>query len=54
VERSADLKTRESVDLSSASVNRINGDSFTEVTIFIPASGGNGFFRVRIEQAKVR
>jgi hypothetical protein len=49
VERSTDLKTWEPVDLSSASVNRLDRDSFTEVTVFIPASGGNGFFRVRIE-----
>ena len=49
VERSTDLKTWEPIDLSSASVNRLDRDSFTEVTIFIPASGGNGFFRVRVE-----
>jgi len=49
VERSTDLKTWGPIDLSSASVNRLDRDSFTEVTIFIPASGVNGFFRVRIE-----
>ncbi|MBT5379343.1 MAG: SUMF1/EgtB/PvdO family nonheme iron enzyme, partial [Opitutae bacterium] len=49
VERSDDLKTWEPVDLSSASVNRLDRDSFTEVTIFIPATEGSGFFRVRVE-----
>jgi hypothetical protein len=49
VERSADLKTWEPVDLSSASVNRLDRESFTEVTIFIPVSDGSGFFRVRVD-----
>jgi hypothetical protein len=49
VERSSDLKTWEPVDLSSASVNRLDRDNFTEVTIFIPASDGSGFFRVRVD-----
>ena len=49
VERSTDLKTWEPVDLSKASVNRIDRGTFTEVTAFIPATDGNGFLRVRIE-----
>ncbi|MBT3469284.1 MAG: hypothetical protein HN467_08175, partial [Opitutae bacterium] len=49
VERSTDLKTWEPVDLSKASVNRIDRGTFTEVTVFIPATDGNGFLRVRIE-----
>jgi hypothetical protein len=49
VEHSTDLKTWEPIDLTGASVNRIDRGTFTEVTIFIPATDGNGFLRVRIE-----
>jgi hypothetical protein len=49
VERSTDLKTWEPVELSKASVNRLDRGTFTEVTVFIPATDGNGFLRVRIE-----
>ncbi|MBT5378435.1 MAG: SUMF1/EgtB/PvdO family nonheme iron enzyme [Opitutae bacterium] len=49
VERSTDLKTWEPFDLSNASVNRLDRGTFTEVTVFIPATEGSGFYRVRIE-----
>ncbi len=37
------------LDLSQTTVNRLDRDNFTEATIFIPASGGSGFFRVRMD-----
>jgi hypothetical protein len=36
-------------DLSQITVNQMNRDNFTEVTIFIPASKGSGFFHVRVD-----
>ncbi|MEL0119995.1 MAG: hypothetical protein VXB01_13735, partial [Opitutae bacterium] len=50
LEGSADLNTWSPVDLSQASVNRLDRGNFTEVTVYVPASGAGGFFRIRIEQ----
>ena len=48
VERSSDLVNWEPVDLSNASVNRLDRGTFNEVTVFVPANNGNGFLRVRV------
>jgi hypothetical protein len=49
VERSTDLKIWEPVNLSNTSVNRVDRGTLTEVTLYIPATDGSGFFRVRVE-----
>ena len=49
LENSADLNTWTPLDLGQASVNRVDRGSFTEVTVYIPASSSQGFFRVRVE-----
>ena len=49
LEGSADLNTWSPVDLSQASVNRLDRGNFTEVMVYVP-SGAGGFFRIRIEQ----
>ena len=48
VEHSNDLKAWVPVDLSNASVNRLDRGPFTEITVYIPVSAGSGFFRVRV------
>ena len=50
LEGSTDLNTWTPVDLSQASVNRLDRGNFTEVTVYVPASGSGGFFRVRVEE----
>jgi len=50
VEHSTDLNTWAPLDLSKASVNRLDRGSFTEITIYLPAIDAAGFFRVRIEE----
>ena len=50
LEGSADLKTWAPVDLSQASLNRLDRGNFNEVTVYVPASGTGKFFRIRIEQ----
>ena len=50
LEGSADLNTWSPVDLSQASVNRLDRGNFTEVTVYVPASGVGGFFRIRVEK----
>ena len=50
LEGSADLKTWAPVDLSQASLNRLDRGNFNEVTVYVPASGTGRFFRIRIEQ----
>ena len=37
------------LDLSQTTVNRLDRETFTVVTIFIPASDESGFFRVRVD-----
>ena len=49
LESSANLNTWEPLDLSFASINRINRGNFTEVTVYVPVSRTGGFLRVRIE-----
>ncbi|MEK9984915.1 MAG: hypothetical protein VW879_09235, partial [Opitutae bacterium] len=48
IEKSVDLKTWEPVDLSTATVNRLDRSTFTQVTVYIPSSGGSNFFRVQV------
>ena len=50
LEGSADLNTWSPVDLSQASVNRRRSETSKEVTVFVPASGAGGFFRLRVEK----
>jgi hypothetical protein len=50
VERSADLASWEPLDLATSSISRLDRGHFTEVTVYIPANEGAGFFRVRVEQ----
>ena len=40
IEKSVDLTTWEPVDLSTATVNRLDRSTFTQVTVYIPSSGG--------------
>jgi hypothetical protein len=49
LERSEDLKTWTPVDLSTVQVSRMQRAGFTEVTVYLSADLGSGFFRVRVE-----